>query len=724
MAARAKPRIPKITRHDTEVLGIDPASGQARPTGRRLVIASAALVSRDQVHTVISRPRDWQREAWELYDSIPELHFSLEWQANACSRVRLYAGRVDPDGSTAATPVDESDTDADKLLAPLAELFGGQVGQAEVIRRLVSHLQIPGETYLVGFDDKETKKRRWIVVSGEEIGRDITGENFTAMLPDRPEKVTLDVGTGKRQDVMIRIWRPHPKVAIDPDSALIPLRSVLRQIQNLDAHITAASDSRLAGAGILAVPDELSSPDERQSEGHPNPLHPDPFSHALMEAMLAPLKNRDAASAVTPLIVRGPAEAIDKIKHISLATPFDAKVSELREQAFHRMATGLDIPKEIITGISNANHWNAWNVDEQFVKVAVASIMGLIAEALTTQFYRPALRALGIEEADSFAIGVDLSPLSQRPNRAPEALQAHERGVLSDEALLREIGFDLEDYPDEEERHRRLLEKLVLANPSLAAILLPDLGIDIKMPPTVTPLPTGRGRRARAVLTRADQAEPAAEETPRDEIPGKGQPPEQQDGAEQQPATGEQRPRPALASAAPVEEEQPAGQAVVEVEAEPDAEPEESVPEGETDAEAETAPAPLPDAETVADGSYLKAAACAEEWRANCLEVGVLRALARAGQWLLNAHGRIYRGRLRDVPLHDMHTVLAAQENWLNAMLADAYPELTASLAHRPCMVGAVDKYVRALIIAQLPHHRDYLAAVIEQSGCGERRAA
>src|SRR4051812_44279188 len=96
--------MPSYVRHERPQPELDD-KGHVVDTGRKRLLASAALVSQDQVHAVTTRRAPWQPEAWDRYDDVPELRAGADWLSNACSRVRLYAGKMDPDGSTVPDPV-------------------------------------------------------------------------------------------------------------------------------------------------------------------------------------------------------------------------------------------------------------------------------------------------------------------------------------------------------------------------------------------------------------------------------------------------------------------------------------------------------------------------------------------------------------------------------------------------------------------------------------------
>ncbi|MEU0770656.1 hypothetical protein [Streptomyces albogriseolus] len=717
---------PTVMRHERPQPEMN-EQGEVVDTGRTRLLASAALVTQDQVHAVTTRRAPWQPEAWDRYDDVPELRSGTDWLANACSRVRLYAGKVDPDGSSVPDPVDSEDAGAEQLLQPLEELFGSGAGQAEMLRRWVTHLEIPGESFLAGFTDPHTGQRRWLVLSGDEIRTGIDGRPEVQM-PETIEWVALNLGS--RQDkgdpsALMRLWQPHARRAIDPDSAVIALRGVLQQILNLGAHINATANSRLAGAGLVGIPDDLAPAGADTSDG-PNPLSASPLVKALMESMIAPLKDRGLASAVAPLILTGPAESIGAMKHFSFATPFDERVGDLLERAVRRLATGLSIPAEILLGLGTGTYWNSFLIKDEAIQVAISPRVELLCEALTHHFYRPMLKQLGVKRPEEWGIGYDLSALTQRPDRSDKAEKAHDKGALSDDAYLRELGFEEKDQPDEEEKKRRLIEKIAVTSGPLQAQMLRKLGIDVDEPQPEPDEP------ATADLERLDTGQ---DDEDAKALPPGGRAPA--DGAAEDPQQDPATARPVRPKEPSVPGQRPAVTAASESPAEEPAlttssRPEESAGDPETVCLPDDDSAPG-DTEEHVDGELVDdnaeqpppvtaaaLAARSDEWQLRFMEFGTLRALERAGQWLLNSYGRSYRGALQHVPLSQIHTHLKAQENWQDTILTGAHRELSALVPDQPWMVETVDRYVRALLSEGVPHHREYLLMALKQTAEAE----
>jgi hypothetical protein len=190
--------------------------------------------------------------------------------------------------------------------------------------------------------------------------------------------------------------------------------------------------------------------------------------------MSTAIQNRDDPAALVPLIVKAPAEQLEHVKHVTFATPLSAEVEGMRETAIRRLALGLDMPPEVLTGMGDANHWSGWQIEESAVKGTVEPMLELICHALTTGYLLP---VLGLKAAETnLMVWYDTSELTQRPDRSGAAGELWDRGELSGDALRRESGFGLEDAPRPDERRRRTLEKLIAADPGVTPAILELLG--------------------------------------------------------------------------------------------------------------------------------------------------------------------------------------------------------------------------------------------------------
>jgi hypothetical protein len=381
------------------------------------------LVKQSQLRTV-PEMRDWQSQAWDLYDRVGELRFAAQWISNALSRCRLYVGMPDEDGGRPDPIGEDEASNADfRARIPLDELFGGPSGHPGMLAALGVHLTVPGESFLIAFDEPETGKRRWMIASAEEFTR--SGNTIKVRLPDSDRQIPINLD----KSTVIRLWRPHPRRAWEADSPVRAALPILRELVDLTAHITASIESRLAGAGLLLLPESATLPTPLTQHGQP--LHEDAAMATLIDGMVTPIGNRDSAAAVVPLIVRIPDSATGKAEWLTFSTPLDQRVQELREASIRRFASVVDIPSEVMSGAASTgnetvSHWGMWKIEESAIKLHIEPLLGTICDALTTQYLWPSLAAMGVADPESYVIGYDVSELVLRPNRGPESQNLYE----------------------------------------------------------------------------------------------------------------------------------------------------------------------------------------------------------------------------------------------------------------------------------------------------------
>jgi hypothetical protein len=419
------------------------------------------------VRNVTGKTQQWQGQAWDYYDRIGELRFVSNWVGNVMSRARLVVAK-DIDGVL----IPQTDGPA---VEALDAYFGGWQGQSQMLQQTGVHLTVPGEMYHVVIGETE-----WHCLAHDKVTG--TGKALTANLGDGKRTV---LGS---KDMAIRVWTPHPREPLYADSPVRSNLGTLAEIATLNAHVQAQMESRLAGAGILMLPSEITFPVPREAD--PSASQADLFMATLAEAMLAPIKDRDSASALVPIVVTAPGEFLGDVKHLTFWTPLDAATIEMRENAVKRLALGLDTPPEVLLGMADSNHWNAWLVDEAAVKSHLEPRLGVVAHAVTTAYLRPALKGQ-VGDPENYYVVADTSEIRLRPNRSKEAVELYDRGELGAKAMLRETGFKPEDAMDDDERKAWLLRKIATGStsPEQTQAALRILGADLGI---VTPSESNR----------------------------------------------------------------------------------------------------------------------------------------------------------------------------------------------------------------------------------------
>jgi hypothetical protein len=218
--------------------------------------------------------------------------------------------------------------------------------------------------------------------------------------------------------------------------------------------------------------DERVSPAPPQAAPDEDPVE-DAWLSDLIDAMMAPLEDEGAASAMVPLIARVTAPdggtVQDLVHHLQLVDPTQLyPETGLRYECIKRLAVGLDMPPSELTGLADSNHWTAWIVDENTWKAHGQPKADQLVNDLTAAYFRPYLReSVGMgDDARRFAVKYDASAVINHPDRSTDAKDLHDRVVIGDEALREACGFDEQDAPTDEEKARMIGIKV--RDPSLA----------------------------------------------------------------------------------------------------------------------------------------------------------------------------------------------------------------------------------------------------------------
>ena len=415
----------------------------------------------------------WQNDAWDMYDLVGEFRFIVNAVASKMSKAIVFLAKLGDDGEV------EEQITSGEMADEYLKVFGrSSAGREQLLRRMGLNMLVPGECWAVGlagevpeydgvnvpeFRVDPAAETEWYVLSVSELRKAETGTRMIVDLPDGPVSVDPELVD------LVRIWEPHPRIFNEADSGTRAALPILRELVGLTMHISAQVDSRLAGAGLLVIPQSAQRA-LREAANVPDDSYSDEFTEALMEAMLTPIQDRSNASAIVPLTVTVPDEAVGKFEHISFSTPFDGHSKELREEALRRLSLSMEAPPELLLGQSGMNHWGAWLVSEDTIRSHVEPLLAIICDALTTQYLWPAMEATGVEDFDRYAIWFDVEHLIIRPNAEGDAKELHSRGVITNEAVLRELGFDKADASSEEDattRAERALFEMVSADPSM-----------------------------------------------------------------------------------------------------------------------------------------------------------------------------------------------------------------------------------------------------------------
>jgi hypothetical protein len=430
------------------------------------LVAAAVTISGALPRRRYQQGQHWQSRAWHHFDTCGELRYGAGWFANALSRALLIP-TVKKDGIVQRL-TSGAEYDA------LEELIGSSDGQSALLKAMGQHYFVAGDWYLVGRGARKGDRVSptgdvWEVVSTEEMKN--AGKNWW-----------IDYGDGERieltdADAIIRMWNPHPRKRVLADSPVRAVLGSLDEIETSTRHIAAQLISRLAGAGILFVPTEMTFAKPANVTIPESMGDVDPFMVSLGTTMQTAINDPGDPSALVPIIVKTAADNIDKVKHLTFWGELDQQAGVIRTEAIRRLALGLDLPPEVLLGTADVNHWGSWQIEESSIKAHIEPALEVICAALTTDCLRK------VVPGTKAVVAFDTAALRLRPNRSKEALELYDRGEIDGDALRRETGFEGTDAMQPPELQAWLLKKVAggsatpeMVNKAIELLVGVDLG--------------------------------------------------------------------------------------------------------------------------------------------------------------------------------------------------------------------------------------------------------
>lgn len=394
------------------------------------------------------RRSEWQEQAWNLFDEVGELRYYVGWRSSSASRVRLIASAIDKETGLPTGGIDPDDTTGLRVAEVVKMIAGGALGQAQLLKRVVEHLSVPGETWIAILFRDGQEIPVWLSLTPEEI---TASESKT--LIELPDGTKHEFREGL--DSMFRVWNPRPRRAKEPDSPVRSNLDSLKEIVRTTKTISNASKSRLIGNGVVFVPSEMSMPSTQapvaRPAGTPSPtIVPPPIigspavtelQELLFQVAQTAYDDEDSMAALIPMFASAPGEVVKNVTHLK----FDNQVTEVaiktRNDAIARLAMGLDISPERLLGIgSNSNHWSAWQIGDEDVRLHILPPIELVCQAITSEVLSIVLPRMGIDPTQ-YVVWHDASQLTVDPDKTDEARFAFEQGTITAEAMVTMLGL-------------------------------------------------------------------------------------------------------------------------------------------------------------------------------------------------------------------------------------------------------------------------------------------
>ncbi|HEX4503869.1 MAG TPA: hypothetical protein VH187_22310 [Scandinavium sp.] len=434
----------------------------------------------------------WQEDAWAYRDSIGELRYATTFLGNAARKVELFPaayvqGELDP------IPLEDIPECPANIMAAandaMQRLAANPSAMAGMLRDIAENFEVAGEcsllgwapnTYLTGDNNEEV----WEIRSVSEVTSNNDGEILIKDAGETGSGTPLPDGS-----FYSRLWYPHPRRKALADSPFAAILDICEELLILSRDIRAAGRSRLANSGLLLLPDGLTVIKSSTTEDA-NDDEQDPFLQELVAAAMTAIQDEGSASAILPIIIRGPVDALAGARQLTISRP-DAQNATKRIELLERMATSVDLPAEVLTGKADLNHWTAWSVSDDTFSDHIEPLVMVMDDALTAGYLRVMLAAtegLDPEWVNKVLIWHNATRLVRHPDRSQDAIQAYDRMALSQAALRDTMGFPETMAPAETEILERLVVKQTRLDPTIAAQLIKrmDQTLDIS---AVVPAP-------------------------------------------------------------------------------------------------------------------------------------------------------------------------------------------------------------------------------------------
>lgn len=443
-----------------------PAGEENTPPPKQVRASAVPLTGPEAVRGLGTRQtaEQWQNDAWYFYDVIGEFRGPVNWIANAISKADLFGAETDPESGLVTGP---TDNDAAQRAAALC--LGGDGVRAQLQYILAVCWQVPGEAFIIvrgrPVRDGRPQADEWLVLSGNKV----KPQAKTWTYQDPNTLLWVELGASDR---MIRVWSPHPNDQSKADTAARSALPVMREIEKASMNLAAVLDSRIATAGTHALPAEIDLP---LSEG--NNSVAEEFSDMMLRAASAGLSNPGTAAAQVPVYITMPSELIEAFNagRVKPDSTVDGTVIELRNADLSRLASALDMPKEVAEGTQGeSNHWSAWQVEESTYKIFIEPLLDRVGDALTEFWYRPVLRAMGVQDPERYTLAWDTTGIVSRPDSTEDMNWLYANRLISDDYRRQASGIPEDAAPAEDETQQRLLVDVVMGAPTLAAD--PEIG--------------------------------------------------------------------------------------------------------------------------------------------------------------------------------------------------------------------------------------------------------
>ncbi len=369
----------------------------------------------------------WQQRALYYASTIPEIQYASNFYARMLQKIKIYPAFREDDDKT--VPIDSGEPV--DLLNRIQDPGGGR----SLLQYRWGQFQFTtGECYLFGRNLLGPGREIWSMVWREELRFDGAGQ-LTHMLAPQVPMDTLRFSNSSYQELptgsaeAYRMWTPSLRFTGWPTSPMEGCMMMSEELLRLSAAVEATATSRLVKSRLLFLPTEMDF-DPLDTTGDEDPAS-SPWLQKLTAHLSNAIDDPSAAESLAPFVTMMDGEQISLIRDFSLHDPAtDYLEKDLRKECIERIGRGLDLPPEVVDGMSSANHWAAWWISDDMWRSHGAPRAEQFCDDLNEAYLRPALKEAGFERWDEVVIDFDASGVVVNPDRSKDADQAWDRGAV------------------------------------------------------------------------------------------------------------------------------------------------------------------------------------------------------------------------------------------------------------------------------------------------------
>ena len=458
-------------------------SGKPKEPRRSLTASAAKLRGPSREGRYMSRlGQPWQLRALTYYDQIGEIRFASQFYAKLLSKVRYFPAKQLEDGST--EPIEKGAPV--EILHRIQDPGGGRSRLQYDYGRMMF---VTGEGVLFG-DRLDTDEERWRFLWKDEVKPSADGDGWQRVRYDMTAFDPPQVGQA------YRLWTPHPRHSDLPDSPLRSIMDIAEELLILTASVMGTATTRMTN-GMLLMPSEASPNPYGDLEDDDYLGDEDPESNVFlqdyMEHVQAQIENPASAASKVPFTAEIAYEYIDRVRWMPTHDPqTDYMERELRKEAVHRLALGMDFPPEFLLGMTDANHWTARQVVYDMWRSYGTPVAERFADDLADSYLRPALAEEDYPDWQNVVISYDDSQVVISPDRTEDADKAYDRGQINDPGYLTMKGINADFAATEVDKRINLAIKL--RNPALLKGTPYEMDPEDMVAPNITgPQPSSNG---------------------------------------------------------------------------------------------------------------------------------------------------------------------------------------------------------------------------------------